>query len=344
LIDGHPKTVVIDDRVLAPSQVTGQGQMIVPAQLRGTWCGPGSCWHGTRKAMRRRAQSRPADVEVFTQRSFPFPENLTFLLKQLISKELNRLSMAEKYYVVWSGRQTGVFTDWAAARRAVERYAGARYKSFATRAEAEQAFRAGVAANTPPKTSSKQRPHTSASERRAAHIAHQFDVTIYCDGACEPNPGNAGSGIVVYRAGTLAELWYGLYNPMGTNNTAELTALYHALRMAEAEIKNGNTVEVCSDSAYSINCIRLWAPGWEKRGWKKAGGEIKNLKIIQDCYAIYQRIKEGVKLTHVAAHIGTEGNELADRMAMLGAQRKEKELRLYQQTLDIPTLLKMRPG
>jgi hypothetical protein len=29
---------------------------------------------------------------------------------------------------------------------------------------------------------------------------------------------------------------------------------------------------------------------------------------------------------------------------MLGAQRKEKELRLYQQTLDIPTLLKMRPG
>jgi ribonuclease HI len=114
--------------------------------------------------------------------------------------------------------------------------------------------------------------------------------------------------------------------------------------MAEAEIKTGNTVEVCSDSAYSINCIRSWAPNWEKKGWKKPGGEIKNLEIIQDCYAIYRRIEEELNLTHVAAHLGTEGNELADRMAMLGAQRKEEELRPYQEKIDIPTLLKMRAG
>src|SRR5207249_11408551 len=77
---------------------------------------------------------------------------------------------------------------------------------------------------------------------------------------------------------------------------------------------------VCSDSAYSINCIRSWAPNWEKKGWKKPGGEIKNLEIIQDCCAIYRSLEKELKLTHV----GTEGNELADRMAMLGAQRKEK--------------------
>jgi hypothetical protein len=41
---------------------------------------------------------------------------------------------------------------------------------------------------------------------------------------------------------------------------ARLNALYHALRMAEAEIKSGNTVEVCSESAYSINGIRSLAP------------------------------------------------------------------------------------
>ena len=246
--------------------------------------------------------------------------------------------MAQKFYVVWSGRQTGVFTDWASTQRAVEKYAGARFKSFPTRAQAEQAFRRGSYASIPPKTPSRENASISASERRAAHISHQFDVSIYCDGASEPNPGNAGSGIVVYRAGKLAELWYGLYNPMGTNNTAELSALYHALRMAEAEIKNGNTVEVCSDSAYSINCIRNWAQNWEKKGWKKPGGEIKNLEIIRDCYAIYRRIKKNLTLTHVAAHVGTEGNELADRMAMLGVKRKEKKLRLYQETMDIPTL------
>ena len=247
--------------------------------------------------------------------------------------------MAQKFYVVWSGRQTGVFTDWATVQRAVTGYAGARFKSFPTRAEAEQAF-----SRIPPKTTGRQASAKPAGERRAAHTAHLFDVSIYCDGACEPNPGHAGSGIVVYRAGKLAELWYGLYHPMGTNNTAELSALYHALRMAEREIKTGKTVEVCSDSAYSINCIRTWAPSWEKKGWKKPGGEIKNLEIIQDCYAIYRRIKKELTLTHVAAHVGTEGNELADRMAMLAVQSKEKELRLYQETMDVPTLLKMLAG
>src|SRR5438445_7758735 len=101
---------------------------------------------------------------------------------------------------------------------------------------------------------------------------------------------------------------------------------------------------VCSDSAYTINCIRSWASNWEKKGWKKPGREIKNLEIIQDCYAIYRRIEEELNLTHVAAHVGTEGNELADRMAMLGVQRKEEALHLYQEKIDIPTLLKMRAG
>jgi hypothetical protein len=31
-------------------------------------------------------------------------------------------------------------------------------------------------------------------------------------------------------------------------------------------------------------------------------------------------------------------------MAILGVQLKEKKLRLYQETMDIPTLLKMRSG
>ena len=244
--------------------------------------------------------------------------------------------MAQKFYVVWSGRQTGVFGDWATVQRAVDKYPGARFKSFATRLEAERAFAHGNLEN---KSSVTRR-----GERRAAHTEQRFDVSIYCDGACDPNPGNAGSGIVVYRGGKLAELWYGLYNPVGTNNTAELNALCHALRMAEDEIKIGKSVEVCSDSAYAINCVRVWAPLWEKKGWKKPGGEIKNLEIIQDCYAIYRRIKDALTLTHVAGHVGTEGNELADRMAMYAVQTKEKNLCLYQATMDIPTLLKMRAG
>ena len=33
---------------------------------------------------------------------------------------------------------------------------------------------------------------------------------------------------MVYRADQLTQLWFGLYNPMGTNNSA-----FHALRMAD---------------------------------------------------------------------------------------------------------------
>jgi len=261
-----------------------------------------------------------------------------------ISINLNftsKKNVAQKFYVVWAGRETGVFTDWSTTHRAVDKYAGARFKSFATRAEAEEAFRSGSSTATASKTASSRKP---AGERRALHTAHQFDVSIYCDGACDPNPGHAGSGVVVYRGGELSELWFGLYNPRGTNNTAELNALYHALRMAEAEIENGKTVQICSDSAYSINCIRSWAPSWEKRGWTKSDGPIKNLEIIQACYAIYQRIKNKLDLIHVAAHVGTEGNELADRMAMLGAQSRETELRLYEDEFDVSKLLQMRPG
>ena len=64
------------------------------------------------------------------------------------------LSMAEKFYVVWAGRQTGIFTDWATAQRAVNGYSGASFKSFSTRAEAEKAFRRAGYANVSPKTPS----------------------------------------------------------------------------------------------------------------------------------------------------------------------------------------------
>lgn len=255
--------------------------------------------------------------------------------------------MAQKYYVVWVGRQTGVFDNWATTHQAVDKFAGAKYKAFATRAEAEHAFAEDPSAHIVRHANNPSSP--TKAERSAAHIAHQFDVSIYCDGACEPNPGNAGSGIVVYRHGVLSELWYGLHNPQGTNNTAELNALHQALGLAETELNLSHSVEICSDSKYAINCISVWAPNWEKKGWQRKDGEIKNLEVIQDAYRIYQRITQGIHdgvftLTHVAAHVGTEGNELADRMAMHGALTQTTELKRYEGELDIDALLKMQRG
>jgi len=170
------------------------------------------------------------------------------------------------------------------------------------------------------------------------------DVTIYCDGGCTPNPGKAGSGVAVYRNAKLSELWYGLYEPMGTNNTAELGALYESLLLAQKEVHNGNKVEIKCDSMYSINCIKTWAISWEKKNWTKKGGEIKNLEIIKKAYYLYNEIKKDVKLTHIKAHAGFEGNELADRMTMYTILTTQKEFIKYSKPIDVAEILKMREG
>lgn len=263
--------------------------------------------------------------------------------------------MAKKFYVVWSGRRTGVFHDWATTHPLVDGFAGARYKAFPTEAEAWRAFRTGSdpAADAGPR-SKKNQAVTSKSPSKPADpdLEHPtraapkgtFDVQIYCDGAADPNPGPAGSGIAVYRNGELRELWYGLYHATGTNNTGELNALYHALLFAEREIAAGKSVQVLSDSKYALNSVALWAEGWEKRGWRRAGGEIKNLELIQALYGLYGRIKAKLELTHVAAHVGTEGNELADRMAMHAVTTREHELRRYEGDMDVKSILRMRAG
>jgi ribonuclease HI len=249
--------------------------------------------------------------------------------------------MAKKFYVVWRGVKTGVFHDWPTTLALVDGFPGAQYKSFPTLSEAETAFRRGA----PPRITA---PRSAATPRvvRTDHAdaVAAFDTVIFCDGACEPNPGKAGSGMAVYRAGKLASLWYGAYNPAGTNNTAELNALLQALLLAQTEIAADKTVQVRSDSSYGLNAVTKWAAGWKKRGWRKAEGEIKNLEIIQELHALYEEIEDDVTLLHVSAHVGIEGNELADRMAMLAVERREPEWREFDEPLDVDKLLKMRAG
>jgi len=170
------------------------------------------------------------------------------------------------------------------------------------------------------------------------------DVTIYCDGGCTPNPGKAGSGVAVYRAGSLSELWYGLYETMGTNNTAELGALYESLLIAQKEANAGNAVQIKCDSMYSIDCISKWAISWEKKNWTKKGGAIKNLDIIKKAYYLYNSIKKDVKLSHIKAHAGYEGNELADRMTMFAIEERSEAFVKYSKEINVSEILAMRAG
>ena len=154
------------------------------------------------------------------------------------------------------------------------------------------------------------------------------NLKIFCDGACSGNPGNAGSGLAIYEGKELPTLIYGDYEERGTNNTAELNALYKAMQIA-SNVNCKNMIEICSDSKYSIECITNWAYGWKARGWKKKGGDIKNLALIQKMHALYEELKDKINILHVKGHAGVEGNELADRMAVYAIISKSVEYQKY---------------
>jgi len=259
--------------------------------------------------------------------------------------DLGQQNMAKKFYVVWAGRETGVFNDWAYTKKLVDKFPQAKYKSFPTQQEAEQAFAAGnhstAGKNTTPK-SSKTNPAKSSPALSPAN--NQLDVHIYCDGACDPNPGEAGSGVAVYQNTKLTQLWYGLYNPQGTNNTAELNALYQSLLIARDELAQGQSVQILCDSQYAINCVTNWAFDWKSKGWKKKNGEIKNLAIIQQAHETYCLMENQITISHVRAHMGIEGNELADRMAVLGRVRQDTDFCRYSDELNIEQILSFQTG
>jgi len=140
---------------------------------------------------------------------------------------------------------------------------------------------------------------------------------IYCDGACRGNPGLAGSGIYVLHEGK-ETFMAGGYEESGTNNTAELKAFIHSLKIAE---RIGAPCVIKADSKYVINSITDWAYTWKKNSWKKKGG-IKNLELIQEAHELYDLLKENLSVEYVKGHAGIDGNEFADQMANYAIDNK----------------------
>lgn len=153
-------------------------------------------------------------------------------------------------------------------------------------------------------------------------------IRIYCDGACSGNPGFAGSGLAIYSNTRNPVLLHGDFVEVGTNNIAELNALYQALVIAK-QTSSENIITIFSDSKYSIDCITTWAYGWKAKGWTKKGGEIKNLELIKKIHDLYERIKDLIEIKHVKGHSGIEGNELADRMAVTAIKEKTSNYEIY---------------
>jgi ribonuclease HI len=99
-----------------------------------------------------------------------------------------------------------------------------------------------------------------------------------------------------------------------TNIRMEGRAIVAALKDAD-----GAECQIFTDSEFWINVITKWSLAWEKNGWKKKGGEIKNLDIVQEVCPLYRQ--GNATLVWVRGHNNDPGNELADEWANKARQK-----------------------
>jgi len=132
-------------------------------------------------------------------------------------------------------------------------------------------------------------------------------MTIYyTDGSCEPNPG--AGGFAVIKNNKPAVLGGEPGGGETTNIRMEGFAIIAALKDAD-----GKPCQIYTDSEFWINVITKWSLGWEANGWKKKGGAIKNLDIVQEVCPLFRAGK--AELVWVRGHNNDPGNELADLWA-----------------------------
>ncbi len=104
--------------------------------------------------------------------------------------------------------------------------------------------------------------------------------------------------------------------PLTTNNEMELYAIYASIRDFLDNSNDGDTLTICSDSAYCIGIYTQWANGWQKRGWRKSDGKpIQNLKIVKATWDLINQI-DSISFKKVKGHSKDKLNAKVDKLAV----------------------------
>lgn len=152
----------------------------------------------------------------------------------------------KNFYVVWRGRNIGIYNDWESCKLQVTGVKGSKYAGFRTLEEARIAFQAG-----PPVYIEKIEGVRTSAETTEMHIAKPKGDVITVDAACSRNPG------VMHYRGVKMENKEVLFQqgPFedATNNVGEFLAIVHALAWLHLR---GEKVDVYSDSLSAISWVR----------------------------------------------------------------------------------------
>ena len=132
---------------------------------------------------------------------------------------------------------------------------------------------------------------------------------VFTDGSCSGNPGPGGWGVVYVMDGDILAQDHG-HDPQTTNNRMEFTAMITALNM----LGPSEAMDVYTDSQLVVNTLTQWAASWERNGWKRRDGEVKNLELVQEAWRLV-RERPLVQVRWIKAHDGSLWNEYADSLA-----------------------------
>lgn len=201
----------------------------------------------------------------------------------------------KKYYAVKKGLQTGIFETWDECRRMVHGVAGAVYKSFESKEEAERYLNGTMQAEP---------LHEAKIENGLkAYVDGSFDKKIrrYSFGCVLLTP----DGEIIRESGSGND-------PKSLelrNVTGEMLGAMFAVKWA---MKQGyQAVEICYDYAG----IEQWAT----HGWQAKNDLTKQYAAYMD------RCREHIYIsfTKIAAHTGDTYNEEADRLAKKALTEKD---------------------
>ena len=192
----------------------------------------------------------------------------------------------------------------------------------------------------------------------ASQQTPETGVVLYCDGSCRyGNPGYIGWGVHGYLY-ELKQLnkpvttdshhitnkgyvpankpnkdinvvavdpllyfdYYGSSLTLGTNNKAEILAVYNGI--INALTHNPKHIAIFTDSEYTINCITKWSHNWAKSNWIKHDGlAVANADILAPLYDIVNNLKRigiNFSIEWVKGHNEVMGNVQADILAVIG--------------------------
>lgn len=133
-------------------------------------------------------------------------------------------------------------------------------------------------------------------------------LRIYTDGGCSGNQSDTnigGWGAILEYGRHQKELYGSEANT--TNNRMEMTALLSALNALK---KDGQQIEVFSDSSYLMDCFRQgWYKAWQKNGWMTSGKKpVENKDLWEKLLA--QTARHSIRFYRVKGHVNLSSKTL----------------------------------